>query len=93
MPSIILNEEILAKAMEFRPGPYWEMPSVGDSIFMTEDSTGDPFFEFFGERWFFRKMDGSCVDINAAPAPKTPAVRGGRGKKKKRLKNEAFRNT
>ena len=74
MPSIILNEEILAKAMEFRPGPYWEMPSVGDSIFMTEDGNEDPFFEFFGERWFFRKMGGernALLPFGSVPSPHT----------------------
>lgn len=39
---------------------------------MTEDSTGDPFFEFFGERWFFRKMDGernALLPFGGEPSP------------------------
>lgn len=55
MPSIIINEEILAKAMEFRPGPYWEMPSVGDFIYMEEFDLGP---DLGGECWFFKEKSG-----------------------------------
>ena len=44
--------------MEFRPGPYWEMPSVGDSIYMEEVDLGRLAHDLGAERWFFKEKSG-----------------------------------
>ena len=44
--------------MEFRPGPHWSMPSVGDLIYTEEVDLRD-FFPDLEERWYFKEKSGN----------------------------------